>query len=72
MKKIHLSLKEAITLAAVENFQRDQRMGLFETDKEIPPLEEYIEEARAVLTETGVNYDPEYPDHHLIYVKNNS
>jgi len=66
MKTIHLPLEEAISLAAKENFARDLRVGCIDAAES---MDIYIEEARHLLTTTGENYEPEFEDHHMIFVK---
>lgn len=62
---LHLPFNEAVHKSALENRQRDIRDGV----TEIPPMHEYLDEARKKLREDKVNYEPAYVDHHRIFVK---
>lgn len=68
---ICLPLEEAIKLAVKENIERDIRLGCIELcEKPITDEYKYIyeEEARELFKTTGSNYNPEFPDHHFIFV----
>ena len=68
MKIIYLDYDEAIELATRENIECDQRGKLL---SEVVPQEEleiYEDEAAEMLARFGENFDPEYPDHHKIYL----
>jgi len=69
---IHLPLEEAIPVAARQNYGTDCANKIWDEDEEIPAWaeveQEYLEEARAVLTQTGENYQPEIDGHPRIKV----
>lgn len=71
MAIVRLPIDEAVTLVAKQNMERDVRTGVTETgDRKIPEfVEEYVDEARAILESTGENHAPEDSDHDHIYVK---
>lgn len=66
METVFLPLSEAIDLATKENIERDQRKGLLPLDIPDETREIYREEATALLNNDGENYEPDYPDHHMI------
>lgn len=62
----HLPLEEAVEAAARQNYERDRRLSL--VGGWLTEAQMYREEARHLLTATGENYQPEYPDHAHIVV----
>ena len=68
---VYLPLKEAIKTAARQNYETDLANEVFDegedTDWDLVK-DEYLEEAEAVLKQTGENYQPELKGHPLIKV----
>lgn len=67
-----LPLEEAIKLEAKQNMERDMRLfgdvyGRVITEDEVRVI--YEDAAREFLSEYGVGYIPEYPDHVMIQVQ---
>lgn len=71
---IYLPLEDAISAAARQNYGKDCANEIWdEFPDEEPPAwaeveQEYLEEARVVLLQTGENYQPEIDGHNLIKV----
>ena len=59
-KKIYVDLDDAVNAAAKQNFDRDVRMDVEDPSNNIPDI--YYKEAKALLLDTGENYQPELPD----------
>ena len=59
-KKIYVNLDAAVNAAAKQNFDRDVRMDVEDPSNNIPDI--YYKEAKALLLDTGENYQPEFPD----------
>lgn len=70
-----LPLEEAIKLEAKQNIERDYRVFGFDygdalTEDQLTTIYENV--ARLHLMEDGVGYSPEYDDHVLVKVEQNS
>ena len=70
MKRLELPFNEAVEQAARQNYYVDRRRhNLPIGTKWKDVAAEYLEEARAVLKETGENYLPEYGEPHIVVKK---
>lgn len=70
-ERLELPFEEAVIEAAKQNFERDNKFGLirrFEWNKK-SVRDEYEEEAKIILTETGENYYPDFLNHKHIVLK---
>lgn len=66
MKEIYLSLNEAITESAKQNFNHDVRNGVVERRDWQESESIYLREAEEILRSTGSNYIPE---RHEVWIK---
>jgi hypothetical protein len=69
---IYLPIEEAIPAAAKQNFATDCANGIWDENEQQPTWlmveQDYLDEARAILSQTGENYQPEIDGHPLIKV----
>ena len=70
-KTVYLPLRAAIEEAARQNYETDLANEVFDEGEDTDwesVKSEYLEEAEAVLKQTGENYQPELKGHPLIKV----